>query len=93
MHKLQVASFTGEKKAIEKYSEKLQIACKATVKQGMVSGLGLGTMVLIVFSSYGLAIWYGSQLIIKKGYNGGQVINVIMAIMTGGMYVISSVSC
>ncbi|XP_028121789.1 ABC transporter B family member 9-like [Camellia sinensis] len=40
---------------------------------------------VIIFSSYGLAIWYGSKLIIDKGYNGGVVINVIMAIMTGGM--------
>ena len=51
----------------------------------MVSGLGLGTVLLIVFCSYGLAVWYGAKLIIDKGYNGGTVINVIMAIMTGGM--------
>ncbi|KAK4802353.1 hypothetical protein SAY86_000556 [Trapa natans] len=80
-----VASFTGEKRAIEKYSDKLQIARKATVKQGMTSGLGLATMVLIVFCTYGLAIWYGSLLIIEKGYDGGQIMNVLMAIMTGGM--------
>ncbi|OWM87702.1 hypothetical protein CDL15_Pgr027306 [Punica granatum] len=80
-----VASFTGEKSAIEKYNEKLKIAYKTTVEQAMVSGMGLGTMLLIVFSTYGLAIWYGSKLIIQKGYNGGQIINVIMAIMTGGL--------
>ncbi|KAI9197883.1 hypothetical protein LWI28_006057 [Acer negundo] len=80
-----VASFTGEKRAIEKYDKKLQVAYTAAVQQGLISGLGLGTLLLIVFGSYGLAIWYGSKLIIDKGYNGGVVINVIMAIMTGGM--------
>lgn len=80
-----VASFTGEKLAINKYNSKLQIAYAATTQQGLASGIGLGTMLVIIFSSYGLAIWYGSKLIIEKGYNGGVVINVIMAIMTGGM--------
>ncbi|CAL5345305.1 unnamed protein product [Camellia sinensis] len=79
------ASFTGEKLAINKYNSKLQIAYAATTQQGLASGIGLGTMLVIIFSSYGLAIWYGSKLIIDKGYNGGVVINVIMAIMTGGM--------
>ncbi|XP_048141166.1 ABC transporter B family member 9-like isoform X1 [Rhodamnia argentea] len=80
-----VASFTGEKRAIEKYDSKLEVAYKASVKQGLVSGTGLGVVLLIVFCTYGLAVWYGSKLIIEKGYNGGQIINVIMAIMVGGL--------
>ncbi|KAE8722976.1 ABC transporter B family member 5 [Hibiscus syriacus] len=80
-----VASFTGEKHAIEKYNDKLRIAYSATVRQGLVSGMGLGTMMLVVFSTYGLAVWVGAKLIANHGYNGGQVISVILAIMTGGM--------
>ncbi|KAK6932270.1 ABC transporter type 1, transmembrane domain [Dillenia turbinata] len=80
-----VASFVGEKRAIARYDSKLKVAYDTTVKQGLVTGIGLGSLLLIVFSTYGLAIWYGSTLIIEKGYNGGQVINVIMAVMTGGM--------
>ncbi|KAH9797569.1 ABC transporter B family member 9 [Citrus sinensis] len=80
-----VSSFTGEKQAIEKYNNKLQVAYRAAVQQGMVSGIGLGVLMLTVIGTYGLAVWYGSKLIIEKGYNGGTVINVIMAIMTGGM--------
>jgi ATP-binding cassette, subfamily B (MDR/TAP), member 1 len=45
----------------------------------------MGSVFLIFFCSYGLAIWYGGQLIIKKGYNGGTVINVLFAVMTGAM--------
>ncbi|XVE88300.1 hypothetical protein DITRI_Ditri19aG0058900 [Diplodiscus trichospermus] len=80
-----VASFAGEKQAIEKYNSKLRVAYTTTIHQGLVSGVGLGAMLVVVFSSYGLAIWYGSELIANKGYNGGQVINVMIAIMMGGM--------
>ncbi|KAL6133606.1 hypothetical protein ACLB2K_065840 [Fragaria x ananassa] len=80
-----VASFTGEKQAIDKYNQKLKIAYNNTVQQGLATGVGLGAFMLIVFSTYGLAIWYGSKMIIEKGYNGGQVINVLFAMMSGGM--------
>ncbi|KAF3967837.1 hypothetical protein CMV_008211 [Castanea mollissima] len=80
-----VASFTGEKRAIEKYNKKLRIAYASTVQQGLASGLGLGILLLIMFCSYALAVWYGAKLIIEKGYNGGQVFNIILAIMMGGM--------
>ncbi|KAI3456077.1 hypothetical protein Pfo_012740 [Paulownia fortunei] len=80
-----VASYTGEKQATEKYDSKLQVAYASGVKQGLASGLGVGIVLLIIFSSYGLAVWYGAKLILDKGYNGGVVINVIMSIMTGGL--------
>ncbi|KAL0890136.1 hypothetical protein Bca101_014119 [Brassica carinata] len=80
-----VVAFTGEKQATEKYESKLEIAYKTMVTQGLISGLGLGTMLAVIFFSYSLAVWYGAKLIIGKGYNGGQVINVIFAVLTGGM--------
>lgn len=55
------------------------------MKQGIASGVGFGLTLCVVFSTYGLAVWYGGKLIISKGYSGGAVVNVIMAIMTGGM--------
>ncbi|XP_008776904.2 ABC transporter B family member 9-like isoform X2 [Phoenix dactylifera] len=80
-----VVSFTGEKHAIDKYNELIRNAYKSTVQEGIASGLGIGFVLLIVFCMYGLAIWYGSKLIIGHGYVGGSVINVIMSIMTGGI--------
>lgn len=80
-----MVAFTGEKQAIDKYNRKLEIAYKTTVKQGLLSGLGLGVMLFVIFSSYGFAFWFGIKLIIEKGYNGGQVINVIFAVLYGGM--------
>jgi ATP-binding cassette subfamily B (MDR/TAP) protein 1 len=38
---------------------------------------------LVIFSSYALAIWFGGKLIVEKGYTGGTVINVIVALLIG----------
>ncbi|XVE77403.1 hypothetical protein DITRI_Ditri13aG0059800 [Diplodiscus trichospermus] len=80
-----VASFTGEKQAISKYNEFLVTAYRSGVHEGAAAGLGLGVATLIVFCSYALAVWFGGKMILEKGYTGGQVINVILAVMTGSM--------
>ncbi|RZC60569.1 hypothetical protein C5167_022334 [Papaver somniferum] len=80
-----VAAFTGEKLAIAKYNKSLETAYKAGVQQGLFSGLGFGSITFISFCSYALAIWCGSKLIIDKGYTGGDIINVIVAVLTGSM--------
>ncbi|KAJ7520420.1 hypothetical protein O6H91_19G005500 [Diphasiastrum complanatum] len=80
-----VASFTGEKKAVDTYYNSLQKAYKAGVTQGLASGLGLGCALFIMFCSYALALWYGSKLIVDEGYTGGAVISVIFAVLMGGM--------
>ncbi|KAI3841081.1 hypothetical protein MKX03_001275 [Papaver bracteatum] len=80
-----VASFTGENQAIAKYKKSLKVAYKAGVLEGLYAGLGLGSVMFVAFCSYSLAIWYGSKLIIDKGYTGGDVINVIVAVLTGSM--------
>ncbi|XP_030460439.1 ABC transporter B family member 11-like [Syzygium oleosum] len=80
-----VASFTGEKRAIASYSKFLANAYGSGVHEGLAAGIGLGTVTLIIFGSYALAVWCGAKLIVDRGYNGGTVINVIMAILTGSM--------
>jgi len=82
---LQVASFTGEKQAIAKYNQSLTKAYKSGVQEGMVSGFGIGSVYFIVFSAYGLAIWFGGKLVLEKGYTGGKIMTVIFAIMTGSL--------
>ncbi|XP_047082242.1 ABC transporter B family member 11-like [Lolium rigidum] len=88
-----VVSFTGERRAIDKYQEFLKISYRSAVHQGTAGGLGIGSLLLIVFCSYGLAVWYGARLIIEKGYTGGYIINVLMAIMTGAMALGQSSPC
>ncbi|GJX07513.1 ABC transporter B family member 21-like protein [Tanacetum coccineum] len=80
-----VASFTGEKKIVKEYNKSLVDAYNTSVHEGLASGRGLGAMMLIVFCSYALAIWYGTKMIIEKGYNGGTMLTVIFAMLTGSM--------
>ncbi|EFJ10214.1 hypothetical protein SELMODRAFT_184079 [Selaginella moellendorffii] len=80
-----VASFTGERKSMADYETALTKAYKAGVFEGVASGAGLGFTLFTMFSSYGLALWYGSKLVLNGGYSGGDVISVLFAVLTGGM--------
>ncbi|KZV40214.1 hypothetical protein F511_27600 [Dorcoceras hygrometricum] len=80
-----VASFTGEKQAVSEYDKSLVKAYRAGVHEGWASGFGLGSVMFIIFCSYALAIWYGGKMILEKGYTGGDVLNVIIAVLTGSM--------
>ncbi|KMS96030.1 hypothetical protein BVRB_002890 [Beta vulgaris subsp. vulgaris] len=80
-----VASFTGEKQAIAKFNKAILGAYKAGVHEGVTSGIGLGVMTFVIFSSYALAIWFGSRMILQGHYTGGTVINVIVGVIIGSM--------
>ncbi|XP_025814011.1 ABC transporter B family member 4-like isoform X2 [Panicum hallii] len=80
-----VVSFNGEKQAITTYNKFIRKAYESALQEGAVNGLGLGSVMAILFCSYGLAVWYGSRLIVERGYNGGMIISVIMAVMIGAM--------
>ncbi|KAF8043117.1 hypothetical protein BT93_A1459 [Corymbia citriodora subsp. variegata] len=80
-----VASFTREKQAIADYNKFLENSYRSGVHEGLAAGFGLGTIMLILFGGYALAVWCGSKLILDRGYNGGRVINVITAVLTGSM--------
>ena len=55
------------------------------MKEGIFSGFGVGMVMFIVFCSYSMAVWFGAKMVLEKGYSGGAVINVIVAILTGSM--------
>uniref|UniRef100_A0A2N9G6V4 Uncharacterized protein n=1 Tax=Fagus sylvatica TaxID=28930 RepID=A0A2N9G6V4_FAGSY len=80
-----VASFTGEKQAITNYNKFLLKAYKAGIHEGLATGFGLGTAMSVLFCSYSLAIWFGAKMILDRGYNGGEVLNVIIAVLIGSM--------
>ncbi|KAF5743847.1 putative multidrug resistance protein 1 2 [Tripterygium wilfordii] len=88
-----VASFTGEKLVISNYNKHLVTAYKSGVFEGLASGLGLGVAMLVVFGTYAMAVWYGGRLILNKGYNGGQVMNVVMAFLFGSVSLGQATPC
>ncbi|XP_042002674.1 ABC transporter B family member 4-like isoform X2 [Salvia splendens] len=80
-----VASFTGEKRAVAEYEKSLIEAYSSGVQEGLATGLGFGSAMFIIFCSYALAVWFGAKMILEKGYTGGEVLNVIVAVLTGSM--------
>ncbi|XP_047055173.1 ABC transporter B family member 5-like isoform X2 [Lolium rigidum] len=78
-----VVSFNGEKKAIAMYNNFIKKAYKTVIEEGLINGFGMGSVFCILFSSYGLAFWYGGKLIIDKGYTGGKIITVLFSVVTG----------
>ncbi|XP_057454847.1 ABC transporter B family member 21-like [Lotus japonicus] len=80
-----VASFTGEKKAVSSYKKLLADAYKSGVHEGFFSGMANAMIMSVIFCSYALAVWFGAKMIIDKGYDGSQVTNIIVAVLTASM--------
>ncbi|KAF8716318.1 hypothetical protein HU200_026605 [Digitaria exilis] len=88
-----VASFNGESRAIALYNKYIRNAYVSALQEGTATGLGFGFVMFILFCSYGLTAWYGAKLIVDKGYEGGQVVSVWMAFMTGAMSLGEATPC
>lgn len=39
----------------------------------------------VMFCGYSLGVWYGGKLILTNGYTGGQVITVILALISASL--------
>lgn len=72
---------------MSEYNKSLDNAYRSSVQQGLATGLGLGTVMFMMFCSYGLAVWYGAKMILEKGHSGGEVFTVIVAVLTGSLSV------
>ncbi|KAL1816476.1 hypothetical protein ACET3Z_019050 [Daucus carota] len=78
-----VASFTGERQALVNFSNSLASVYKLRVKEGLITGIGFGVVISILFYNYALAVWFGAKMILEKGYTGGDVFNVILGVLFG----------
>ncbi|XP_015057863.2 ABC transporter B family member 5-like [Solanum pennellii] len=88
-----VASFTGEKQAFEKYNKSLKKAYKSGIHEGLVNGLGFGLSQFILFCNYALAFWYGGKMILEKGYTGGSVLTITLAVLNASMSIGEASPC
>ncbi|KAF5455486.1 hypothetical protein F2P56_025056 [Juglans regia] len=80
-----VASFTGEKQAVTNYKKFLVTAYKSGVQEGLVSGLGFALVTFVIYCCYAMAVWFGAKMVLHKGYTGGDVLNVMMSLLTGSV--------
>ncbi|XP_026454965.1 ABC transporter B family member 2-like isoform X1 [Papaver somniferum] len=61
-----VAAFCSEEKVIDLYAHELAQPSKSAFRRGQMTGLFYGVAQFFLFSSYGLALWYGSVLMGKE---------------------------
>lgn len=76
-----VASFTGEIQAVDNYKVSLKKPYKSSIVESSAAGISLGCTYFLLYSSYALCIWFGSSLILKDGYSGGDVIGVMFVVV------------
>ncbi|URD95330.1 ABC transporter transmembrane region [Musa troglodytarum] len=60
-----VAAFCSEQKVIDLYVEELREPSRRSFRRGQTAGIFYGVSQCFLFSSYGLALWYGSVLMGK----------------------------
>ncbi|PPS01080.1 hypothetical protein GOBAR_AA19584 [Gossypium barbadense] len=61
-----VAAFCAEEKIFDLYSRELVEPSKRSFNRGQIAGIFYGISQFFIFSSYGLALWYGSILMGKE---------------------------
>lgn len=64
-----VVAFGGEKKELDRYSNRLSAAEQNGSRKGLFTGLGIGIMWLITYCVYAIALWYGARLIVDSREN------------------------
>ncbi|CAK8540337.1 unnamed protein product [Lathyrus sativus] len=61
-----VAAFCSEEKILDLYANELVGPSKNSFRRGQIAGIFYGISQFFIFSSYGLALWYGSVLMGKE---------------------------
>uniref|UniRef100_A0A7C9ENN9 Adenosinetriphosphatase n=1 Tax=Opuntia streptacantha TaxID=393608 RepID=A0A7C9ENN9_OPUST len=64
-----VAAFCAEEKVLDLYSHELVEPARQSFTRGQIAGIFYGVSQFFIFSSYGLALWYGSVLM-ERGLAG-----------------------
>ncbi|PON87450.1 ABC transporter [Trema orientale] len=61
-----VAAFCAEEKVLDLYARELVEPSRRSFTRGQIAGIFYGVSQFFIFSSYGLALWYGSVLMGKE---------------------------
>uniref|UniRef100_K7FJS5 ATP binding cassette subfamily B member 1 n=1 Tax=Pelodiscus sinensis TaxID=13735 RepID=K7FJS5_PELSI len=82
-----VIAFGGEKKEIKRYHKNLEDAKNIGIKKAITANISMGIAFLLIYSSYALAFWYGTTLVLSEDYSIGKVLTVFFAILIGAFSV------
>ncbi|KAK6119490.1 hypothetical protein DH2020_046767 [Rehmannia glutinosa] len=76
-----IAAFCSEEKVIDLYARELIEPSKSSFRRGQAAGIFFGVSQFFIFSSYGLALWYGSTLMEKELSSFKSVIKPFMVLI------------
>ncbi|CAJ2647207.1 unnamed protein product [Trifolium pratense] len=76
-----VAAFCSEENILDLYANELVGPSKHSFRRGQIAGIFYGISQFFIFSSYGLALWYGSVLMGKELANFKSVMKSFMVLI------------
>ncbi|KAG9454516.1 hypothetical protein H6P81_007420 [Aristolochia fimbriata] len=76
-----VAAFCSEDKVMDLYTEELKLPSEQSFRRGQIAGVFYGISQCCLFSSYGLALWYGSVLMGKELASFKSVMKAFMVLI------------
>ncbi|CAA3021805.1 ABC transporter B family member 2-like [Olea europaea subsp. europaea] len=76
-----VAAFCSEEKVLDLYARELVEPSRHSFRRGQTAGLFYGVSQFFIFSSYGLALWYGSILMGKELSSFKNVMKTFMVLI------------
>ncbi|KAI7871025.1 putative ABC transporter protein [Spinellus fusiger] len=83
-----IYSFSLQGRFSDIYNLKLDNAMNKGIKRGYALGLGFGIFLFVLFSTYGLAFWYGSSLIRQELLDGPTLLVVFLSMVFGAIAII-----
>ncbi|XP_022176201.1 multidrug resistance protein 1B-like isoform X3 [Myzus persicae] len=82
-----VAAFGGELRESKRYEMAIDKGRKLAMKKYYVFSILLGSIFVIMYSAYGIAFWYGSNLIVDGISSPGSIFTVFFSVMAGAFSV------
>ncbi|XP_073754675.1 ATP-binding cassette sub-family B member 5 isoform X1 [Callorhinus ursinus] len=78
-----VVAFGAQEKEIQRYTQNLKYAKDIGIRKAIASKLSLGAVYFFMNGTYGLALWYGTSLILsgEPGYTIGTVLAVFFSVI------------
>ncbi|KAL9994671.1 putative ABC-type xenobiotic transporter [Helianthus debilis subsp. tardiflorus] len=87
-----VASFCAEERVMELYRQKCERPKKTGIKQGLISGIGFGVTLFLVYCMYAASFYAGARFVEAGNTNFENVFRVFFALMFAAIGVFQSSS-
>lgn len=80
-----VIAFNGQEYECKRYEDALEHGKKTGIKKSFLIGAGLASFFVIIYASYCLAFWVGTNFVYSGRLESGTVLTVFFSVMMGSM--------